>query len=299
MGLCESTDFLTRAVADDLRYWKFGWKAPLIFALILVVVDLIGRLLVIEQRYIYEYDCDPIGEGILMINEISTQRSLKPTPSMTPTSADLSPHTTQESSTENSVPDRPRNQPEIIELESTSDLKPWEVIQALASSKRGMNGLLLTLIFGIILGSEDPTLTLRVQDVWHKDSNFVGIIYLIASAPTFIAGPVIGHFSDKYGSEWIMFPFLVFILPWLPLLILRSSLVGFIFYFTLSNLGLACALGPTGLEITLAARGKKGLTEIHQFAAMNVAFAVSTCVGAIAGGQMYDHVEKGWEAVCW
>lgn len=286
-------------MADAYRYWKFGWKAPLIFALILVVVDLIGRLLVIEQRHIYDYDCDPIGEGILMINEVSKQRSLKQTSTTTSGPEDCTPRATQEPSTETPVQGQALDQPEIIELESGSDLKPWEVIQALARSKRGMNGLLLTLIYGIVLGTEDPTLTLRVQDVWHKDSNFVGIIYLIASAPTFVAGPVIGHLSDKYGSEWIMFPFLAFTLPWLPLMSLRSSLVGFIFYFTLSNLGLACALGPTGLEITLAARGKKGLTEIHQFAAMNVFFAVSTCVGAIAGGQMYDHVAKGFEAVCW
>ena len=35
-----------------------------------------------------------------------------------------------------------------------------------------------------------------------------------------------------------------------------------------------------------------------QFASMNVAFAVSSAIGAIAGGQMYDTLTSGWAAVC-
>ena len=48
----------------------------------------------------------------------------------------------------------------------------------------------------------------------------------------------------------------------------------------------------------LLRRGKVGGMLIpDQFAALNVAFSVASAVGAIAGGQLYDHVS--WAGVVW
>lgn len=49
----------------------------------------------------------------------------------------------------------------------------------------------------------------------------------------------------------------------------------------------------------MVARNIDGVSEIHQFAAMNIAFAISSAIGTIVGGQMYDHVPNGWAATIW
>ncbi|EIW71600.1 hypothetical protein TREMEDRAFT_67860 [Tremella mesenterica DSM 1558] len=201
--------------------------------------------------------------------------------------------------------DEPRtitNQKPFIPSEVEGDeilLNPWQVVKALTVNPRGTTSFLATFAFGLVVGALDPTLTLRVESVWGKSSAFVGLIYLAAAAPTFAAGPIIGHVADKYGSEWFVAPSMLLTLPWFPLLILNNSLAGFIIFFALGNLFLNCALGPVSLELSLVAKDMPGIGEIHQFAGMNIAFAISTSVGAVVGGQLYDHASNGWVAVSW
>ena len=96
-------------------------------------------------------------------------------------------------------------------------------------------------------------MTLRVQSVWGKNSDFVGLVYrkllvplvppsfvsetitVAASAPTFVTGPIVGALADKFGAEWIIAPSLIMTLPWLPLLILKKSLPGFVVFFAMSR----------------------------------------------------------------
>jgi len=84
-------------------------------------------------------------------------------------------------------------------------LKPWGVLLALVRSPRGVSAFLMTFIFGLVLGTLDPTyaskrsieaslthlhrLTLRVQAVWHKNSAFVGLIYRECSLSTVMSYP--------------------------------------------------------------------------------------------------------------
>jgi hypothetical protein len=77
--------------------------------------------------------------------------------------------------------------------EEVEELSLFGVIKALGSNRRGMTGVMMTAIFGLVDGALDPTyvepaisrgdrkltisLTLRVSEVWHKDSDFIGLIY--------------------------------------------------------------------------------------------------------------------------
>ncbi len=70
-------------------------------------------------------------------------------------------------------------------------------------------------------------------------------------------------------------------------------------FFALATVFLSCALTPVGLEVAMVARDIEGMSEIHQFAAMNIAFSTSTAIGAIVGGQMYNSSSAGWSAVIW
>ena len=80
------------------------------------------------------------------------------------------------------------------------------------------------------------------------------LISVAAAAPTFVTGPLVGSLADKFGAEWIIAPGLLFSAPWLALMILKSSLAGFIVYFALSQTLLGCSMAPVGLEVAMAAR---------------------------------------------
>ncbi|OCF34316.1 hypothetical protein I316_03830 [Kwoniella heveanensis BCC8398] len=255
-------------------YQRLGWHAPFIFCIIICAVDLILRLFVIEQKDLREWQ--EKHNASLQASPLNKQKSSENAP--------------REAADFGNVLG-PGPQKDIVEL------SPWEVLITLLSNKRGMTAFWVTFVYGMVLGVLEPTLTLRVQEVWHKDSDFVGLVYLAAAAPTFFAGPVIGALADKYGSEWIILPSLTLALPWLPLMGLKSSLAGFMVFFALAEVAISCAAGPAGLEVTMVAR--ETVSDIDQFAAMNIAFAISTSVGAVVGGQMYDHISNGWWAVIW
>lgn len=183
--------------------------------------------------------------------------------------------------------------------EKPVELSPWQVLVALASLPRGMVAFLLVFVFGFIVGALDATLTLRVETIWHKDSDFVGLIYLAAAAPAFFGGPIAGWLADKYGGEWLILPSVILCLPWLPLMILTVSLPAFVVFFALTQLVVTVLNSVASLEMAIVSKFKPGISEIHEFAAMNLAFAVSSAIGAIVGGQIYDHVHKGWDVLCW
>ncbi|WWC92718.1 uncharacterized protein L201_007677 [Kwoniella dendrophila CBS 6074] len=296
-------------------YQHVGWHAPFIFCIIVLAVDLIMRLFVIEQKDLRKWEeqnhdstqteskTSEQEEKRVKSAEIPTNQLDNPDdPSPKPVNSSEIEQENSESSqsgTGNQVSSDTSITSDSEKKEEVVELSGWKVITTMVKSGRGMTGFWVTFLYGLIIGLFEPSLTLRVQEVWHKNSDFVGLIYLAAAAPTFISGPIIGALADKYGSEFIMLPCLIFALPWLPLMMLKKSLAGFIVLFALAEVALQCASGPAGLEVTLVSRQTPGISEIHQFAAMNIAFAASSAIGAVIGGQMYDHISNGWLAICW
>ncbi|WVO13858.1 hypothetical protein L204_101481 [Cryptococcus depauperatus] len=259
-------------------YHKLGWYAPFIFCIIVSAVDLVLRLLVLERSDLQKYEQK---RQALRLDSDHTATNNSQTESSSTNIGYLHLTTAEKG--------------KLAGIE----LSPWQIIVKLASSTKGMTSLLVVFVASMIVGAMEPTLTLRVQSVWHKESDFVGLIYLAAAAPTFFTGPIIGALADKYGSEFLMFPCVILTLPFMPLLLLKKSLAGFIVTFAFATLLPNCAVALTGLEVAMVARNIEGISEIHQFAALNTAFAVSTAVGTVAGGQMYDHLPNGWTTVCW
>ncbi|EIW71617.1 hypothetical protein TREMEDRAFT_14387, partial [Tremella mesenterica DSM 1558] len=245
-------------------YEALGWHAPFVFCIGLCGVDLLMRLLVIEPS-----------------RQMSNSNSIQA----------------------NSAPSSPLSTTSTFKSETASstevNLSPWGVMGKIISSPRGMTALALTGLFGLLVGAFDPTLTLRVQSVWGKDSSFVGLIYLIACAPAFVAGPITGAMSDKWGVESVAVPSILLTIPSTLLLLLKTNLPGFIFCFTCIDFFLSCTMSPTGVEVSKIARKTLIADRSDQFGAINVAYASSSALGAIAGGQLYDRPGAGWPAVCW
>jgi hypothetical protein len=179
------------------------------------------------------------------------------------------------------------------------ELSAWHTLVTLASMPRGLVAFLLVFVFGFLVGAIDSTLAMRVSAIWNKDAKYVGIMYVIAAAPSFFGGPLAGHIADQVGAEWIVAPTLIYALPWVPLMTWHKDIAPFIVFYALGLLAIMILNSISSLEMAIVAKFKPGISEIHMFATMNLVFAVSSAVGAIVGGQIYGHVRNGWDVICW
>ncbi|BEJ14958.1 hypothetical protein CspHIS471_0407250 [Cutaneotrichosporon sp. HIS471] len=268
-------------------YKHMGWHAPFIFLIIILALDTVARLFIIEVKDIKR----------LRERQAAAVRALAETG-----------HRDEAVELERAVSAAPETEAEkqIAGLEEKAEedskvveLSPWGVLKALVSLPRGIVAFFQFFVFGFVIGAFDATMAIRVLTIWHKDADFVGLIYLAGAVPSFFIGPLAGWASDKIGTEWVVGAILAFCLPWIPLMILTSSLPGFIVYFACANTVATALNTVASLEVAIVSKFKDGISEIHEFAAMNLAFAVSSAVGAVVGGQIYNNVSNGWAVICW
>lgn len=212
-------------VLGGVLYDRLGWHAPFIFSICICAVEFIGRLIIIERKEVKRW-----GIGL---DEVLADVDGRPL------------EQTQDSDSGQASPIGARGRGAAAVEEKGKTLKtasgsvrhltPIEVLVKLSSSPRALTAVAIMFMFALIIGGIDPTLPLRAQDVWNKDSLFVGIIYLVASVPTFFTGPLVGHLADKFGAEWMAAPCLLLSLPFFPLLILKASFAGFVIVFMLAS----------------------------------------------------------------
>lgn len=300
-------------------YKHLGWHAPFVFCIIVCGVDLAARILVVERKDLVRWGVTLDADGNVADwgdGDSDAKTTFSGDTKVAPSAASAL------RATELREPHEKPTDPEDIdviarggELEraiaaehaqenallpaTPPELGPVQVLVTLAKIPRGTVAFLLVFVFGFIIGAYDATLTLRVESVWHKDSDFVGLIYLAAAAPAFFCGPISGYLADKIGSEIVLIPCLVLVLPWMPLMILKSSLPGFMVFFAVLNCVATVLNVIASIEMAIASRFRPGISEIHEFAALNLAFAVSSAIGAVVGGQIYDAASNGWDIVCW
>ncbi|OCF43885.1 hypothetical protein I317_02328 [Kwoniella heveanensis CBS 569] len=281
LGFAFSGMYLGQTVAPPIGgalYSALGWKAPFVFCVGVCSVELIARWIVIEQKELLRYR----GFG-------DQAGSTGVRPDEPPIDAETS---SPESTTRSISAPGQRHQEDVM-------LNPWNLMKALCTSPRSVAAIAIHFGTGMGEGAIEPTLTLRVHDVWDKGSDFVGLAYLAAFIPVLIASPMTGWLADKMGAEWLVNGSALLTAPFFLLMMLKASLPGFVVCFTLMGFFQGCMLAPIGKEVAEVAHQIEGLGEIHQFAALNFAWALSTAGGTICGGQLYDHVSHGWAAVCW
>ncbi|TYJ56247.1 hypothetical protein B9479_003092 [Cryptococcus floricola] len=148
-----------------LLYTHIGWHAPFVFCIIILFIDLLLRLCILERSDIRKFHEKRLGlpAGALKPKLVNGEIVMSDHPAMQDA------RFTELSKTE------------IEEVHGVVQLKPWEVLGALIKSPRGLTALLVMSVYGVIGGAVGSTLPLRVQEVWNKESDFVGLIFHLFS----------------------------------------------------------------------------------------------------------------------
>ncbi|WVQ72794.1 hypothetical protein IAR50_002354 [Cryptococcus sp. DSM 104548] len=286
LGLALSGLALGQSIAPlgTILYEHVGWKAPFLFCIGGLCLDLFLRLFVLERASIRAFH-----ESRLGLRKDSLKPKLHEGKIITPVHHHI----------------RDFSYAELNKAEREAllgiDLNPWQVLKAMVRSPRGMTAIMSMFMYGLRSGTLQPVVTVRIQELWDKNSDAVGLVYFIATFPTLISGPIVGYGGDRWGAEWVMLPSILLVLPWSLLMMETASIGAFVVFFLFINLSSNCAIYPSGLEMTIIARRTEGISEIHLFGIMEVAFATATAIGTLVGGHLYDEVPSndGWDAVMW
>ncbi|KAF9015431.1 MFS general substrate transporter [Cyathus striatus] len=247
-------------------YNYFGYRGPFIFGLCITAVDLTGRLLVIEKKD-------------------SSQQN----------------HSTENKENETIVCEAtPNNLESALAIGSSdpSHVSFISVIVLLAKSPRAMVAVATILVYGVVFTTLEPTLPLRLQEIWGLGPGKVGLIFFAAVIPTFISSPLSGYLSDRIGTGIITVLCLALSVPWWIVICVKGPLALFITSFALQSFFTSGTISPLTAELAATSRQIEGVGYAHVYGAFNLAYGIGNAVGPVVGGQLYDRVKHGWTALC-
>lgn len=164
-------------------YFRFGWHAPFIFTIILCAIDTVMRMFVIEQKDLKQYGLTleaSASHGSLPRVETAGGESESPEntdrasgemdhagPSSPfdskdddEPSADIPSPGAETGGESSRAPGRPLTLERTMseKARAKQELSILEVFVALVKSSRGMTGFFITFVFGLCIGTLDPTL---------------------------------------------------------------------------------------------------------------------------------------------
>ncbi|TFY70057.1 hypothetical protein EVJ58_g23 [Rhodofomes roseus] len=307
-----SIGFLVGPPVSGALYDRFGFHAPFIFGIIATAIDLVGRLLIIERKHAILWGIDPAAPRKADSEAVETEPkkrpeqdaiSAAPEKNTEKTARELTePAETQSpvavNGTQSEQADTAGNPSDYATPGPKVHLSLLAVMGKLMKSVRADAVFACTLLYAWILGSQEPALPLHLQGVWNFNPSKVGLVYIAAVVPTLFSSTITGYFVDKLGTGPITVVSLAFSLPWILVLIVQSSLPLFIVVFALANFGVSGTVSPLTAELASVTRQLDGVGYAHVYGAFNIAYGIGSAVGPIIGGQLYDHLTRGWMAIC-
>ncbi|KAI6005059.1 MFS general substrate transporter [Pisolithus orientalis] len=293
-------------------YSRFGFHGPFIFGSICAALDLLARLLVIERHEAIAWGVDPwavyhppagSASAACLVTDVQRPPTSMPSDSVLTVTTAISDQTnvlelgliTPESPRRRSLAGMLQDSEAALVRKPSSLLS---VITDLLRSPRALTALFMSLVYGVVNSMEEPTLPLHLQAVWGLDSSQVGLVYLAAFIPALISSPIAGWLADRIGTDYITVLCLAFTAPWWLVLTLRKSLALFITSLAIQSFFVGGVVPPVTSELAAVSRNMEGVGYAHVYGAFNLAFGIGTAVGPVIGGQIYDHVRRGWVAIC-
>ncbi|KAK0457110.1 MFS general substrate transporter [Desarmillaria tabescens] len=251
-------------VGGGLYTW-FGFRGPFIFGIIVAFLDLAFRFLLIEGK------------------SASKPRS----------------SATEKPDNEIALEANDNNLTDIGDVAGAQNKVSFvQVLRLLFRSHRALAAAFLTFVYGIVYSSQEPVISTHLNSVWGLNSSKVGLVLLASVIPTLFASPLSGWFSDHQGASVVIIVALILAVPWYVVMIIDGHLALFITAFACAYFFAAGVLSPLTVELASVARSIDGIGYAHVYGAFNLAYGIGTTVGPVVGGQMYDHIHKGWLAIC-
>ncbi|KAL5534540.1 hypothetical protein ACEPAG_1003 [Sanghuangporus baumii] len=266
-------------------YDRFGFRSPFIFGIIVTGFDFLGRLLVVERKEALRWGYDPA----IPLETIRTEAA-RPDDAYPQVSEASVPRETTHENNEQKGHD-------AIQAPGPSvpyRLPEYQVWKFMFTSRRTIVALSSILIYGIVYAGLEPTLALRLQDLYNFNSTRVGLVILASAIAAIFASPISGWISDRSGVEWITVVCLALAVPWYALMVVRGHLAFFIACFALANFMMSAVVPPLTSELSSIVRNKNGVGFGHIYGFFNVTYGAGSAVGPIAAGQIYSHVKGGW-----
>ncbi|RDX43975.1 MFS general substrate transporter [Lentinus brumalis] len=273
---------------------RFGFRGPFIFGVIVTALEFIGRLLIIERKDAIRWDASLTG----LVGNSSRERAYGAT-AMDAEKRDEEPcngATTRPTDEENGTAGEPARPPAANEAQQ-QPLSIVGLLVTLLKSPRAMGPVFLTFIFGLIVTSQEPALPLYLQSTYGLDVSKVGLVYLAAVIPSFFSAPLSGWYADRGGTVASTLVCAICTVPFYILIFIKGPLVYFLVMFAFLNFFSSALISPVTAELAAVTRSLDGVGYGHSYGAFNVAYGIGSAVGPVIGGQLYDHVGRGWMAI--
>ncbi|KAI7902391.1 major facilitator superfamily domain-containing protein [Cokeromyces recurvatus] len=188
----------------------------------------------------------------------------------------------------------------LVDHENQKEKKKITVFQLLRQH-RLLAGLLLAFANGCVYNVFEPTLTVRLSTEWGYNSSQIGLVFLAQVIPTFIATPLAGYLTDKYGSKVVAITSLVIccitmFLIGIPNKSTAGGVVPLIVIFAIQGFTAFSFITPVLPEITHVVQslnsdnggGDDG--QGMSYGLFNVTFGLGGLVGPLLGGYLYDRI---------
>ncbi|KAF9470717.1 MFS general substrate transporter [Pholiota conissans] len=287
-------------------YTRFGYRGPFIFSIGTTVIDLLGRLIIIERKEALLWGVDPAGSvtGSAVLPSASPEIDTGCQSEKMETKAEEG---VQISEFRDIVAPANNVQPESGPSHSRSSqtsiprknpISLLTVLAKLGTSSRTLVACFILFVYGLVYSSQEPSIPVHLQRVWGLNSATVGIVFIAAVVPTLFSSPLTGFLSDRYGPEWVTFCFLLFALPWWVVIIVEWRLALFISSFALEAFFTSGIMSPLSAELAAVSRTMEGVGFGHVYGALNLVYGIGSTLGPIVGGQIFDHVKRGWMVLC-
>ncbi|KAJ8521761.1 hypothetical protein ONZ45_g1574 [Pleurotus djamor] len=211
----------------SLLYDHFGMAGPLTLGASVAGVDLIGRLLIIELR---------------LDGTVNSTNSTK----------------------DEEIPETMERQPESPVVDKVDgEVKSYTFIQVMkrmGDSPRLLCSFSLELfVFGMVVSMIETSLPLRLKDAYNLTPTQVGLFLLAGGALTFIASPIGGYLTDKFGSEWTMPLGMALAIPWWLLLLIHMKLGVLIAIFAIGRFISVGVYAACSTEMARASKNIEGV----------------------------------------
>ncbi|KAF1807020.1 major facilitator superfamily domain-containing protein [Mucor lusitanicus] len=190
--------------------------------------------------------------------------------------------------------------PEDDDSSSTKKKTKHKVtVLQLLSQHRLIASLLLAFANGCVYNVFEPTLTVRLSTEWGYNASQIGLVFLAQVIPTFVATPLAGVISDKYGPKVVCFTTLVvcaitMFLIGIPSNSTAGGIIPLIVIFAIQGFTAFAFITPVLPELAYVVDhlnpddGDSG--QGMSYALFNIAFGLGGLVGPLLGGFLYGRI---------